>query len=349
MAGAELKERLAWLLARRDDAGAWGVVRDELLEAGDVRGELMALDQQLEATPAGAERQRLVTRRSSLFGSARELLLGRDALLADLQLTWRQGFVAAASVPNAGVHDDCLRELAVHPSGALLEALECSPAQLVVYLEAGPAPVRDLTLREASVQDSRVDFIGGQGVRGARGLLEEPLVWFVGRRGPLTTRQAVACDEALPALRRLCLMAPVEVALRELSSASLEVLELRRTQWVATEWDVGGVLDRCPRLATLRLEREVSHQALRCEAPHRLARVELDGWSDVATRALAQPHLVVDVLDLTSLELDDALARRLALALARLPNVKKVKLPGTRQLQPPRAAALREAAQRPGK
>lgn len=218
----------------------------------------------------------------------------------------------------------------------------------MIYLEALPSPVRELTLREASVQDSRVDFIGGQGLRGARGLLDEPPVWFVGRRGPQASREVVACDEALPELRRLCLLAPVDVVLRELSSASLEVLELRATsRWVPTEWDARGVLDRCPRLRALRLERESSHAALLCEAPHRLARVELDGWSDLATQALAQPHLVVDLLDLTSLELDDSLARRLALALGRLPNVKRIKLPGTRQLHAPRAAALREAAQRP--
>lgn len=204
----------------------------------------------------------------------------------------------------------------------------------MIYLEALPSPVRELTLREASVQDSRVDFIGGQGLRGARGLLDEPPVWFVGRRGPQASREVVACDEALPELRRLCLLAPVDVVLRELSSASLEVLELRATsRWVPTEWDARGVLDRCPRLRALRLERESSHAALLCEAPHRLARVELDGWSDL--------------LDLTSLELDDSLARRLALALGRLPNVKRIKLPGTRQLHAPRAAALREAAQRP--
>lgn len=118
---------LRWLLERRDDAGAWAVVRDGLLEVRDVRGELMALDQQLEATPPGPAREELQQRRSALFGAAREQLLGRDALLSDLQLTWRQGFIAAASIPNAGVHPDCLRELAVHPSGALLDALECSP------------------------------------------------------------------------------------------------------------------------------------------------------------------------------------------------------------------------------
>lgn len=277
----EFQAALATLIAQRDSPKAWDVFRDWALSEGYPRGELMALDTELEAARANkTSSARAENARAAFFTAHRATFLGRDALLGDLQLTWKRGFIAQAVAPNVSVHLDCLRELSTHLSGSVLDALECSPTELRAYLEDGPRAVRALTLRGPIRQPSEL-FDAGQ--RRVVDFPPDPFPDF-GKR--------------LPALERLTLQSPLELDLTRFASDRLVELVFESNSYGAI--DVSGtqsILERCPAI-----RRFVPHQtapgSLRVRKERRLKTLELEVFTDETARILNESPLHIGTLDL---------------------------------------------------
>ncbi len=100
-ASPEYRKLLDHLDRHRDDDDAWSVLGDLLLSAGHPRGELIALGAELDKAAKDAERVRqLNAARAEVIARNRPVLLGSDALLGDLLLTWKHGFIVTAEVPR---------------------------------------------------------------------------------------------------------------------------------------------------------------------------------------------------------------------------------------------------------
>jgi uncharacterized protein (TIGR02996 family) len=117
MTDAELAELLRGVLARPDDRDVLRVYADVLIERGDARGELIAL--QLAGNAPDAEAQ--------LAGQLSEAL--RDELdQARMQIAWREGFIDAIEIAPAGTPlKDTFRKIAELPAARRLRriAIRC--------------------------------------------------------------------------------------------------------------------------------------------------------------------------------------------------------------------------------
>src|SRR6185436_6055901 len=113
MPGADLVEEL---LARPDDLELRLVLADRLQDAGDPRGELMAVQCALAAARDAGARAELRARELALARSVRPEL---DPAVVDLE--WRLGFLAAATVlERAG---EVVPALLAHPAARLIQEL----------------------------------------------------------------------------------------------------------------------------------------------------------------------------------------------------------------------------------
>ncbi|MFO0597040.1 MAG: hypothetical protein U0228_17120 [Myxococcaceae bacterium] len=288
--GAAFEQHLSRLRAHRDDPAAWSVFSDFVAAEGFPRGELMALHARLEAAPG--DRSALETRRLALFKDHLEAFLGPKGVIGDLQLTWRRGFIASAVVPNlGGVRVEASRELARHPSGALLDALEVVPAHAQAYFEAdGPRPVRELTLR-AGLQQLTGLALFGDAPTELTDLDFVPLGWLARRA---------------PELHTLRLLAPLRTDARALAHPGVRELELN-----GEVTGLEGVLERCPAVTRLLLGHgrfgatympEPHLEALVVSGPRRLESLT---FAALPREPSALPlGLVVDTLDLRQLELE---------------------------------------------
>ncbi|MCB9679094.1 MAG: tetratricopeptide repeat protein [Alphaproteobacteria bacterium] len=108
-----------------DGEAAWGVLSDWLQQADDPRGELVAVDRELERTPWAARGRALRDRRRELLDRHRELEPPADGVR--LQVSWFRGYWRTATV-DLDPDDDAplagLRALLAHPCAALLRELE---------------------------------------------------------------------------------------------------------------------------------------------------------------------------------------------------------------------------------
>ena len=270
----------------------------------------MSLDAQLALELDVSARQRLEDQRTALLKRARGTLLGPDGLLADLLLDWNMGFIRSAVVPGDGVHLDCLVELSKHPSGSMLEALECSPPEFARYLEDGVTPLRELTLR--GERFSQPGFVINSGLVGE----------LVGEVLPPVLHTLGSFGVRVPRLRRLVLSG-LCADVSGLSSATLERLELvGRTRLEGLK----GLVDRLPRLRVLRAETKNDDDvtglgesitgALQVGTSRTLQVLDLGEFPSELFETLRHEPLRVGLLDLRRLErVDDRLARRLILAL----------------------------------
>src|SRR5438132_311847 len=103
------------LLARPDDLALRLVIADRLQDAGDPRGELVAVQCALAAAPPPApeERERLAEREAALVGRALPEL---DP--AAVELEWHLGFVLAAAVLDRAI--ELVPALLAHPAARLI-------------------------------------------------------------------------------------------------------------------------------------------------------------------------------------------------------------------------------------
>jgi hypothetical protein len=301
------------LLAQREVAHAWDVFRDWALDEGHARGELMALDAELEATRTSLSTSARVEReRASFFSRHRSHFLGRDQLLGDLQLTWRRGFISRAVVPNAGVHLDCLRELSTHVSGALLEALECSPRELHTYLEAGSRELRALTLRAPAPQPGEVNFDGASGRRTPREHQE-----------PIDDEQSLSAD-ALPFLEELTIQGPITLDLGRFSSTRLRELVFVRLAYTDLNIaNITSILDRCSAVERF-VPDATAPASLRVVFERRLQTLELNEFTDETARVLLESPLHVGTLDLRSFDASARQFEALSVWLRTEPRVRRV-------------------------
>lgn len=312
---AEFAAALASLKSQRQHARAWDVFRDWALGEGFARGELMAFDTELEAArKRRVASDRIERERASFFSANRSQFLGRDALLGDLQLSWRRGFIERAVVPNVGVHLDCLRELSTHPSGALLDSLECSPRELRAYLEAGPRELRALTLRSPTVQSGEVNFDGASGQRRPRvellaDQLEEDLA-------ELTRR--------LPSLEELILQAPIALDLGRFESSRLKELVFATVGWAELYLSgTASILERCPAVQRF-VAASTAPGSLRVVRERKVKTLELDRFIAETARVLDESPLHVNTLDLRSAETWNLSEQSLAQWLRNKPRVRRV-------------------------
>lgn len=90
----------ASLRANPDDEASWSVLGDLLAAAGDPRGELIALDQRRAARTGerSLEHQVVEHRIAELFDRHMSSWLGPLARASNVELTWRRGFVLAATI-----------------------------------------------------------------------------------------------------------------------------------------------------------------------------------------------------------------------------------------------------------
>jgi uncharacterized protein (TIGR02996 family) len=140
----------ALLRERPDDLVAWRVYADWLQERGDPRGKLIVLEQRLADTSLSIdERHEAGQEAHWLAADHRKEWLAGWTQRVEVQLTWRHGFVVAASFP----HDDGLEGLEgllELPAARLLTEVELSwlePSQLPDLLQIlARWPVRTLRL-----------------------------------------------------------------------------------------------------------------------------------------------------------------------------------------------------------
>ena len=196
------------------------VFADWLQSVGDPRGDLIALHHALDS--ASPER------RGELEGRAKKILARNAKALvpefADVELSWRSGFVCAVSIrsQNALVRER-LERLWQHPSMLVVRALEvrCDPWNSV-------AVVANLLPLPSSVRSLEID-VGGTPIGALDGLEETSLT-------------------------RLSLSGSCDVS--RLTLATLETLELRRP--VAFSEDKSALTDQVRDLSRQRLPALVS-------------------------------------------------------------------------------------------
>lgn len=355
---AEFRQHLAALREHREALDAWSVFRDWLLSEGYARGELMSLDHQLESERDAPTRQRLEGQRAALLRSFRGTLFGRDGLLADLLLGWSRGFIRSAIVPMEGVHLDCLRELSVHPSGAMLETLECTPRQFAAYLEGGVSPLHELVLRGDAVPNPHVRGSDASDFDDLH-FAERRAVLFGAKstESPANAVELSSLELRVPRMKRLVFTGPlVNGDVAAFSSSTLESLELGHE---ASLSGLRGILDRCPRLRALHSKvtnfsdvtglGESIAVALEVDRVRKLPLLELGEFPPDLFHTLEHGLLRVGTVDLREVaRVDDQTARRLLLALPRLRgNVEKIQLRASNlELSVARRAQVLEALRR---
>jgi uncharacterized protein (TIGR02996 family) len=157
MAGARppqhINRKLADAIAiNLEDRSAWAVYGDWLVEQGDPRGELVAL--QL----AGKDGQLMIARyRDHFLG---ELELDPDDERERPELTWRNGFLQSANIVDAD-----LEVLLSLESARFLETLvvrACKDISIMSYLYELPVTLRSLTFELSSsthVEDADLDEV----------------------------------------------------------------------------------------------------------------------------------------------------------------------------------------------
>lgn len=133
--GTDLVEEL---VSRPDDVELRLVISDRLQDAGDPRGELMAVQCALAAAASGEDRERLRDREAALLA---HVPAGLDP--AELQLEWRLGFVLAATVLDRA--RAVVPALLAHPAARLIEELTIAAepdelAEVGAALMARPRP-----------------------------------------------------------------------------------------------------------------------------------------------------------------------------------------------------------------
>lgn len=133
-----------------DDEQAWAVFGDLLAEAGDSRGELIALEQRARACERPFERSLLEHQARELFDRDHRRWLGSLAD-AGLEISWLRGF--AREVVIARSHAATLDALLELPTSALLRRVVLvrpgSVARLAKVLTAhGDRPIEALVVRD---------------------------------------------------------------------------------------------------------------------------------------------------------------------------------------------------------
>jgi len=148
------------------DPDAWLVYGDWLEEAGDPRGELVAIQAQHARDPGNPE---LLAAQRALFRRHADVLLGGlDGFLSPrgragplLRLSWEYGFIWTANVTATGHSTDelvaGLRALLEHPSARFLHALSLGAPPdndwgrvISLLVETGEHPLRILFLGDSS-------------------------------------------------------------------------------------------------------------------------------------------------------------------------------------------------------
>jgi uncharacterized protein (TIGR02996 family) len=332
------RQLVAAIAERPEDDGTWHVLADYLLERGHPRGELMRIHFALEEAKGRSDAYHsLDRRRDELLVQHRELLFGRDAILIDLALGWRRGFIQWAAQPNHRIRDDALIALRSHPSAALLESLEIDPAQLHLYLSA-PAPrLRLLKLRPRELQGSALRLTRGRLVREQTVQPEwadhgQPIA--PGRRGAWL--DLADLERQTPRLHSLALGPELYVDVTCLNHQTLARLEILSDISIQ---GAQGMLDRLPVLRDLEIDEHLLGQpggqlALRGSKPTALERLTLTSeWHSLPELPLAALNELrgrarLQLLDLSSFELPRAAARTLAGALPQLDFVARVKIAG---------------------
>jgi uncharacterized protein (TIGR02996 family) len=321
---------LAAVSERPAEDARWDVLADFLLGNGHPRGQLMRLQTEMEhldkRSPTFAA---LAREREGLLRDHRETLLGVDAILSDLTLSWRRGFIHSASVPNRQVHPDALVALRSHPSGALLESLETDLAHLHLYLSSACPPVRQLVLRPRRPQQPGLRMHHGRVVRDWAQPEPQP---EQGARGLLSN-----LDALIPNLERLVVrgQSEDEEGLSSFGHQRLSALEISREPSV---WGVAvgleGLLDRCPALQTLRLEcADRGVEALRGARTTGLERLELtcEGYAaELPFRSVFElrGRATLKLLDLSACRIEGPAAKALVRALGQFDFVRRIKVAG---------------------
>ena len=123
---AELADLLAAVYADPDDDGARLVYADALLERGDPRGELIALQCRLAHAPDSPDAKQLRRRIRELLDSHGKLWLGELAPIVRSGYRFERGFLAACRIDPARA--DRVRALVGHPAWATVRELGGSAA-----------------------------------------------------------------------------------------------------------------------------------------------------------------------------------------------------------------------------
>jgi uncharacterized protein (TIGR02996 family) len=143
---------------RRDphDEHAWAVFGDLLAEAGDSRGELIALEQRACACERPFERSLLEHQARELFDRERRRWLGPLAD-AGLEITWARGF--ALEVVIARSHAATLATLLELPTSALLQRLVLVGPRSMARVAKLLAARSDRTIQALVVRDPKGDSL----------------------------------------------------------------------------------------------------------------------------------------------------------------------------------------------
>jgi len=263
-------ERLeAAILANRDDVDLYLVYADELQRAGDPRGELIVMQNRIQAVDDYRKRHALQRTcdawiaQHDLLGPLR--LFGTSTRDRHAEVTWRFGFIRCleigwgrnASGETPATARDTLAQILRHPSSAFL-----------TYLVLGPAPAVGPRMSMDCLIDAIVDTKQPAALRTL--YLGKYPEW---RRGQTATGEIGRASSVLRRLQKLTLDAGTvtlgDLELPELAELRIEVGSLEQSTIDAL------YAIRCPKLAKLgvRFERSPLTNAeltarLRAKLPH---------------------------------------------------------------------------------
>ena len=169
----------ATIAAQPDDAGAYSVLADWLVDRGHPRGELIALQLSAEADPALADaaERHLREHAARLLGPLEPFALVRDGS-NDHAFTWRRGFIDRARLSyNEDNRQrgqtrtslvEMLRVLLGHPSGRCVRALALGvngtatnvtlDAPIGVLATERPGELRELLLGDFEQEDAEMSW-----------------------------------------------------------------------------------------------------------------------------------------------------------------------------------------------
>jgi uncharacterized protein (TIGR02996 family) len=265
-----VSERLAAaILANRDDVDLYLVYADELQRAGDPRGELIVMQNRIQAVDDSKKRHALQRTcddwiaRHDLLGPLRAF--GRSVFERHAEVTWRFGFIRCLEIgwgPKAtgetpATARDTLAAILQHPSSAFL-----------TYLVLGPAPGVGNRMSMECLLDAIVDTRQPAALRTL--YLGKYPEWS---RPQTTTGEIGRASSVLRRLQKLTLDAGT-VAIGDLELPELAELRIEVGTLDPPAIDALYAI-RCPKLTklTVRLDRSPLSNAeltakLRAKLPH---------------------------------------------------------------------------------
>jgi uncharacterized protein (TIGR02996 family) len=231
------------IVAAPNDAGRYAVFADALMQRGDPRGELIALELKLASVKDTGEFARLKAKQPELFARVAAELLGK--VPAGFEVKWKWGFVQRVSCESDDVRT--LRDLLHRPAMRALQAVRFTRGVALAERMGALMDAQPRALRGLELVGGTLDGATTARVLGAFGAIEHLLLYG---------------DELQPALLALPELKTLELAVLAPPPELADRLEaapwpqLRKLTVAAPELPVRHLLPALalPKLTQVRLE-----------------------------------------------------------------------------------------------